>query len=87
MELPKNDCARHLAEAVERDLISMAKVDEIVTRVLTEKFRLGLFEKPYADEHAIALQNDATRQAAQTFGDCRRVFNDAFAFCQQQYEA
>ena len=36
VELPKDDCARHLAEAVERGLISMAKVDEIVGRVLTE---------------------------------------------------
>ena len=44
VELPKDDCARHLAEAVERGLISMAKVDEIVARVLSEKFRLGLFE-------------------------------------------
>ena len=49
----------HLAQAVERGLITMAKVDEIVGRVLTEKFRLGLFEKPYADENAIDLQNDA----------------------------
>ena len=52
-ELPKDDCARHLAEAVERGLISMAKVDEIVGRVLTEKFRLGLFENPYAPSPAL----------------------------------
>src|SRR5690606_11980358 len=64
VELPKDDCARHLAEAVERGLISMAKVDEIVARVLSEKFRLGLFEKPYADEDGIDLQNEATRQVA-----------------------
>ncbi len=64
VELPKDDCARHLAEAVERGLISMAKVDEIVGRVLTEKFRLGLFEHPYADENGIDLQNEATRQIA-----------------------
>ncbi|HEG2082090.1 TPA: glycoside hydrolase family 3 C-terminal domain-containing protein, partial [Enterobacter kobei] len=64
VELPKDDCARHLAEAVERGLISMDKVDEIVGRVLTEKFRLGLFEHPYADENGIDLQNEATRQVA-----------------------
>ncbi|THC31187.1 beta-glucosidase [Enterobacter sp. AD2-3] len=64
VELPKDDCARHLADAVERGLISMAKVDEIVARVLTEKFRLGLFENPYADENGIDLQNDMTRQVA-----------------------
>jgi beta-glucosidase len=64
VELPKDDCARHLADAVERGLISMAKVDEIVGRVLTEKFRLGLFENPYADENGIDLQNETTRQVA-----------------------
>lgn len=64
VELPKDDCARHLAQAVERGLISMQKVDEIVARTLTEKFRLGLFEQPYADENAIELQSAATRQAA-----------------------
>ena len=64
VELPKDDCARHLAEAVARGLISMQKIDEIVARTLTEKFRLGLFEKPYADEQAIELQSAATRQAA-----------------------
>ena len=64
VELPKDDCARHLTDAVERGLISMAKVDEIVGRVLTEKFRLGLFENPYADENGIDLQNEMTRQVA-----------------------
>ncbi|MBB1201120.1 beta-glucosidase [Enterobacteriaceae bacterium 89] len=64
VELPKDDCARHLAEAVERGLISMSKVDEIVARTLTEKFRLGLFEQPYADPDVIELQSARTRQAA-----------------------
>ncbi|SFT60860.1 beta-glucosidase [Kosakonia arachidis] len=64
IELPKDDCARHLAEAVERGLIPMAKIDEIVARVLGVKFRLGLFEHPYTDEHRIVLQSDAARQAA-----------------------
>ncbi|PDO84417.1 glycoside hydrolase family 3 N-terminal domain-containing protein [Kosakonia sacchari] len=64
VELPKDDCARHLAEAVERGLISMAKVDEIVARVLAVKFRLGLFEQPYTDEQGIDLQSARTRQVA-----------------------
>lgn len=64
VELPKDDCARHLGQAVERGLISMDKIDEIVARHLTEKFRLGLFEHPYADESAIRLQSRETRQAA-----------------------
>ncbi|MGY5957332.1 glycoside hydrolase family 3 N-terminal domain-containing protein [Kosakonia sp. BK9b] len=64
VELPKDDCARHLAQAVERGLISMAKIDEIVARVLAVKFRLGLFEQPYTDERAIRLQSDDARQTA-----------------------
>lgn len=64
VELPKDDCARHLAEAVERGLISMAKVDGIVGRVLKEKFRLGLFEHPYRDENGIVLQSESTKQIA-----------------------
>ncbi|ELQ6149579.1 glycoside hydrolase family 3 C-terminal domain-containing protein [Cronobacter turicensis] len=64
IELPKDDCARHLAQALERGLITMKKVDEIVARVLGEKFRLGLFEHPYADENDIMLQSDETRRIA-----------------------
>jgi len=64
VELPKDDCARHLADAVDRGLISMTQIDAIVTRVLREKFRLGLFEHPYVDESGIDLQSDETRQVA-----------------------
>ncbi|MBZ5495645.1 MAG: glycoside hydrolase family 3 C-terminal domain-containing protein [Acidobacteriia bacterium] len=56
IELPADDCASHLGEAVGRGLISMETIDEIVRRILTEKMRMGLFEKPYVDESAIALQ-------------------------------
>lgn len=64
VELPKGDCAHHLAQAVERGLISMAKVDEIVARVLAMKFRLGLFEQPYTDERTIELQSASARHVA-----------------------
>ncbi|PWC16446.1 glycoside hydrolase family 3 N-terminal domain-containing protein [Brenneria corticis] len=64
IELPKDDCARYLADAVARRLIAMEKIDEIVSRVLREKFRLGLFEKPYADENQVILQNDQSKKLA-----------------------
>ncbi|WUB77415.1 glycoside hydrolase family 3 C-terminal domain-containing protein [Streptomyces sp. NBC_00576] len=38
----------HLAEAVERGLVKESVLDAAVSRVLTLKFRLGLFEHPYA---------------------------------------
>ncbi|MER5252830.1 glycoside hydrolase family 3 N-terminal domain-containing protein [Streptomyces sp. NPDC002855] len=43
-------CFPRLAEAVERGLVSEHALDAAVARVLTLKFRLGLFERPYVDE-------------------------------------
>ena len=60
IELPADDCTAHLGEAVARGLISMETVDAIVRRIVTEKIRLGIFERPYADEGAIVLQAAAT---------------------------
>ena len=64
VELPGDDCATDLKVAVERGLLSLEKIDEIVGRVLTEKFRLGLFENPYVDERAVALRKPNTLAVA-----------------------
>ena len=64
IELPGFECAEHLQEAVERRQISEEKINEIVARVLAEKFRLGLFENPYADESQVSLQSDSARELA-----------------------
>jgi len=64
IELPADDCTSHLGEALKRGLISMETIDEIVRRILTEKIRLGLFERPYVDEGAIALQTPDTVELA-----------------------
>ena len=71
VELPGDDCSQHLATAVARGLLGMDKVDEIVARVLTEKFRLGLFERSFEDgpapmlrgPAAVATAREAARQA------------------------
>jgi beta-glucosidase len=72
VELPADDCAQHLAAAIERGLITMATIDRIVSRVLTEKFRLGLFEKTFEDAatgpalrtpKVVATALEAARQA------------------------
>jgi beta-glucosidase-like glycosyl hydrolase len=55
IELPGEDCAVHLKTALERGRITIDKIDEIVGRIITEKFRLGLFEHPYTDDNKIAL--------------------------------
>jgi beta-glucosidase-like glycosyl hydrolase len=64
IELPADDCASHLGEAVRRGLVSTETIDAIVERILAEKMRLGLFERPYADEGAIELQAPATVELA-----------------------
>jgi beta-glucosidase len=60
IELPADECASHLRAALDRGLITMETIDAIVRRILTEKLRLGLFERPYTDEGAIALQTPET---------------------------
>ena len=64
IELPGFECAERLQQAVERREISEEKINEIVARVLAEKFRLGLFENPYADESQVSLQSDSARELA-----------------------
>jgi beta-xylosidase len=64
IELPAYECAEHLPQAVDRCQISREKIDEIVSRILTEKFRLGLFENPYVDENRVSLQSDSARTLA-----------------------
>jgi beta-xylosidase len=64
IELPGEDCAVHLKTALERGQITIEKIDAIVGRVLTEKFRLGLFEHPYADEEKIALRTPEALEVA-----------------------
>ncbi len=64
IELPGFECAEHLPEAIERSEITEEKINEIVARVLTEKFRLGLFENPYTDENQVSLPSDGARKLA-----------------------
>ncbi len=64
IELPGFDCTEHLQEALKRGQITEKKIDEIVARILTEKFRLGLFENPYADENQLDLQSEGARKLA-----------------------
>lgn len=69
VELPANDCAPHLAAALDRGLITMEEIDATVTRILREKFRLGLFETPYTDDTAVNLRSaealDLAREVAE----------------------
>lgn len=56
IELPGEECMVQLKTALDRGEITMDTVDATVGRVLLEKFRTGLFDKPYADEGKVVLQ-------------------------------
>ena len=50
MEMVSRLFNQHGADLVRRGEVSQATIDEAVRRILRIKFRLGLFEHPYADE-------------------------------------
>ena len=50
MEMVSRFYNKHGEQLLKDEKISMATIDEAVRRVLRVKYRLGLFEKPFADE-------------------------------------
>ncbi|WP_333767905.1 glycoside hydrolase family 3 N-terminal domain-containing protein [Streptomyces sp. IBSBF 2435] len=58
-----------LKTAVQRGLVSVKRIDQSVSRILTMKFKLGLFEHPYvdaskADSRVIGADTTLARKAA-----------------------
>ncbi|UQZ36900.1 beta-glucosidase [Paenibacillus sp. PK3_47] len=49
MEMSGGMFRKHLAEALNQGIVSTEELDLAVSRVLAMKFRLGLFERPFAD--------------------------------------
>lgn len=63
VELPGTDCyGEPLCQAIETGRVDMAVVDEAVRRVLSVKFRLGLFEKPLVDAGEASQAYDRPEQ-------------------------
>ncbi len=54
VEAPADTCYRSLPDLVRRGEVGIELIDASVRRVLAAKFRLGLFERPYADPDAVA---------------------------------
>ncbi|MFB4281575.1 glycoside hydrolase family 3 N-terminal domain-containing protein [Nonomuraea sp. MTCD27] len=52
-----------LKAEVEAGRVPMSRVDDAVARILTQKFRLGLFERPYADRSRIGDVGSAAHRA------------------------
>jgi beta-glucosidase len=59
VELPGHECTLHLKTALARGEIGEATIDAAVSRVLRAKFRLGLFENPYADPERVDVKSAA----------------------------
>lgn len=64
VELPGDDCVKELEQAIARKLIRMERVDGIVSRILREKFRLGLFEARFEDPATLQLDTQHGRDLA-----------------------
>ncbi|MFH9239095.1 glycoside hydrolase family 3 N-terminal domain-containing protein [Streptomyces anulatus] len=57
------DFTKTLKEEVAAGRIGQARIDDAVARILTQKFRLGLFEKPYADTTHLEKVGSAEHRA------------------------
>lgn len=64
--LAKYSAFRNLPEALSRGEVDEAKLDDAVRRVLSAKFKMGLFDQPYVDlsECATSLSNPLHRDMA-----------------------
>ncbi|ORT51139.1 BglX [Vibrio sp. qd031] len=58
VELPDDCTSSRFKQALEKELISEADLDQTVSRVLKAKFELGLFEDPYTDVESVCLASD-----------------------------
>jgi beta-glucosidase len=65
LELPTKVCyGEPLRAALAAGTITLAEIDAIVRRILEVKIALGLFDKPYADEGAVAESFETAPQRA-----------------------
>lgn len=49
VELPDQEGYKNLSEYVKNGKIAISEIDEVVSRILINKFRVGLFDNPYVD--------------------------------------
>ncbi|MGL6313593.1 glycoside hydrolase family 3 N-terminal domain-containing protein [Vibrio sp. WXL103] len=64
VELPDDTCSFRLGEAIERGMLSLNKLDEIVSRNLFLKFELGLFDNPYNELPGSELDTHTSKALA-----------------------
>lgn len=49
VELPDQEGYKNLSEYVKNGKVSMSEINEVVSRILINKFRVGLFDNPFVD--------------------------------------
>ncbi|HEY8562389.1 MAG TPA: glycoside hydrolase family 3 N-terminal domain-containing protein [Pyrinomonadaceae bacterium] len=72
IELPDMDVNKTLAEQVKAGKIPQTLVDQAVSRLLYQKFQLGLFENPYVDAETVAQKIDTPEDRALAAESARR---------------
>lgn len=60
VELPDMDVNKTLIEQIKAGKIPESLIDQAVSRILYQKFQLGLFENPYVDAATVAQKIDTT---------------------------
>ncbi len=78
VELPETGAFAHLAEAIDRDLVTEADVRQAARRVLRQKARLGLLDADWTPEaagEAVDLDSERNRDVA------RRVAEESIVLC------
>ncbi|MBI5305278.1 MAG: glycoside hydrolase family 3 C-terminal domain-containing protein [Chloroflexi bacterium] len=70
-DTPVAEAYYELVGAVNQGLVDVAYVDEAVRRILTIKFKLGLFENPFVDVNKVrtAFENPAHRQLSRKLAE------------------
>ncbi|MFG2329195.1 glycoside hydrolase family 3 N-terminal domain-containing protein [Streptomyces sp. NPDC048604] len=62
--LTYKEFGRIVRDEVAKGRIAQSRIDDAVSRILEQKFRLGLFEKPYADTAHLSSVGSAAHRAA-----------------------
>ncbi len=73
MELPDPNVNKTLVEQVKSGKIPVALVDQAVSRILYQKFQLGLFENPYVDVQKAVQMTDTAEDRALAADAARRA--------------
>ncbi len=72
VELPDPDVNKTLVEQVKAGKISESLINQAVSRILYQKFQLGLFENPYVDPEKAAKMTDTAEDRALAAEAARR---------------